>query len=445
MLDILKVAHILGLKDTFPSTPISECIVDSRKAKKGALFFALQGERSDGHEFLEEIALKGAIGAVVKKGYSKSAYGMSLILVDDPLIALQQVAKTILSARKTPIIAITGSLGKTTTKEFLFHILSKRALTAANPGNYNSQIGLPLTVLNHTTGQEEYLILEMGMTHPKQIQKLTEIAPPHIAILTTVSLVHACNFESLKEIAQAKAEIFSHPNTAVKIVPQEIVKKFPELFLEGNFLTFSLTEKDADYYLELSEHQFSITFKDEYTVFPLLSIPGKHNLHNFLAACVAAKALGFSWEDIREASLSLKLPEKRLQFVEKQGITFINDSYNAAVESMNAALQEMPHAKNGGKKIAVLGEMLELGQFSISSHLDVGKEALKHVQKLFLFGNGTKVIHDLWTEKGHDSSYYTHFEDLVVDLKKEVERGDVVLLKGSSANNLWKILDHFEG
>jgi UDP-N-acetylmuramoyl-tripeptide--D-alanyl-D-alanine ligase len=396
---------------------VSGVSVDSRLLKPGDLFFALPGERVDGHSYLKEAAVKGAVGAVVQEDYRGDSLGLPLIRVDDGLKALQTLAKKELQSRKTRIVAVTGSVGKTTTKEFMATLLSDRYRVAKSPGNSNSKIGLPLTILNHTHGDEEILVLEMGMTHPGQISELIEIAPPDIALITTVALAHAMNFSSLEEIAKAKAEIFLHPQTAIGFYP-EIMSCYPWISGIGTCEKKKFTRE-------------KIT----------LQLPGDHNHHNFSAACAVARYLGLSDDEILSKVPELKLPKLRMQTVEKKGVTFVNDAYNACEASMKASLSSLP--KIFGRKIGILGQMGELGKFSEMCHRNVGEFALNHLDHLLCYGPSCLPIQEVWGQAGRHVEIFPTHEALVEALRTVVKPGDLVLLKGSRSTQLERILELF--
>lgn len=421
---------------------ISGISVDSRTLLQGELFVALDGQQVDGHAFLHEAAAKGAAAALVSFNYKGPDCGIPLVRVDNTLRALQEMAKNLLAERKPRIVAITGSVGKTTTKEFLVRLLRKKFRTGYSPGNSNSKVGLPLAVLNHTIGNEEILILEMGMTHPGDISELIQIAPPEVALITTSALVHACNFESIEEIGLAKAEIFSHPHTKLGILDRRIVN-YDELIKVGSCrkLSFAVNNDEADFSLDSEVDKMIIEEPGRRAVLSPMPVPGKHNQHNFLAAAAVARSFGMTWEEINAVIPTLILPERRLQIIEKCGALFVNDSYNAAEISIKAALENLPHPRHGGKRIAVIGEMLELGKFSASCHTEVGEHALNFVDHVLCFGKECEVIRDIWTKAGRPVSLFMERSDVVQALKEILEPGDVVLLKGSRAKGLWKVLD----
>lgn len=445
-LTLKQVANLLHCSGFFPEIPIRGVCVDSRLLKTGELFFALKGAKVDGHDFLDEARKRGAIGAVVANDYCQEREGFFFLKVENPLHALQELARLILLDMPVRIVAVTGSIGKTSTKEFIRTLLSTHYRVAASPGNSNSQIGVPLAILNHTDGKEDILVLEMGMTIPGQIERLVEIAPPEIALITTVALVHACNFDSLQDIARAKAEIFSHPSTRFGILPHD-APFFPEMEKVGKCqkISFSVNSLEADYGLYPSGDAGSHLLRaykeaEEVTLGPI-PIPGKHNLHNLLGAITVARYFKIDWEDIKRAISSLALPERRLQFVRHQGILFLNDSYNASELSVKAALETLPSPGAKGKKVAVLGSMLELGKFSYDCHYRVGEHALKYVEQMYCLGEECLPIVEVWKKAKRSVNFFHHRTDLVASLKKDLQSGDVVLLKGSRSKELWKVLD----
>lgn len=438
-----EVTHFLECSHSnMANQPISGFAVDSRLLKPKELFFALPGAKVHGTQFLEEAAKKGATAAVVESNYQGETFGLTLIPVPDPLIALQTLARNVLKERTSKIIAVTGSLGKTTTKEFIATLLRKHFHIAVSPGNSNSQIGLPLTILNHTDGKEEILILEMGMTEAGHIAKLCQIAPPDIAVLTKVALVHAGNFDSIEDIARAKAEIFQHPKTSLGILSRTI-PLFEDIVKATSCpkISFSIENKDADYFWENQEGYPKIHYQDTVVAIPDLELPGKHNRHNFLAAIVVAKALDIPWHDIKMAIPKLSLPERRLQHIEKNGILFINDCYNAAEESIKASLSVLPKPQPGNKSIFVFGQIPGLGKFSDHCHRAVGEAALNKVDSIICIGEACGPLVECWKHANRPIIWCHSLDEVISHLKKQMSSGDVVLLKGGNYTNLWKILE----
>lgn len=417
--------------------------IDSRKTKEGDLFFALAGNRLDGHLFLRDVAQKGAAAAIVSENYLGEDFGMHLFKVPNVRLTLQELARLSLDSHRAKVVGITGSLGKTTTKDFTTSLLKSKFLVNASEGTNNSQLTLPLTIINRKI-KEEILVLEMGMSEEGELANLVRIAPPDIALITSVALVHACFFNDLEHIARAKAEIFSHPNTKVGIynahMPYSSIAR--EL---GNFqkISFDASGGAADYTISLKEGNLTIFYLGKAVGQTSWSIPGRHNLQNYLGAVAIAHQLGLSWEEICKETSKLVLPAMRLQRIEKNGILFINDAYNANQDSMCAALESLPAPKPGRKKIAVLGDMRELGKFSEECHKEVAKAALEYADRLFCLGEGCRPMVHCWKKANKPVDMVDSIEELIDKLRNEIEQGDVVLLKGSKVHALWQILEEF--
>lgn len=442
-LNLQDVAKILSTT-CFSSNLIQGFSVDSRLCQQGHLFFALPGEKMNGVNFLSDVASKGAIAAVVNRDYNGPDFNISLLRVDDTLIALQNLAKVVLAKSKSRVVAVTGSVGKTTTKDFLSTILGEKYRVSCSPGNNNSQIGVPLTLLNHTDGTEDILVLEMGMTHPGDLSKLLEIAPSECSIITSVGLVHACNFESIEEIARAKAEILAHPQTKIGIINRDI-PIFHEVEKVGKCkkISFSFDNVLADYKAYLSD-EYVISCQGGLHPLGQLQFSGKHNQQNLLAAVACARYFDLSWDQISSGIQKLRLPDLRGQLIYKEGITFVNDAYNAAPISVKAALESLPPAQSGGRKIAVLADMLELGKFSEISHREIGNFALKYIDVMYCYGNETRYIQECWQQAKRPIYWFSDRLELARSLRDELQKGDVVLIKGSRGTQISKIMEEME-
>ncbi len=416
---------------------VSSFCTDSRQVSPGSLFFALKGQKADAHAFLSEVAEKGALGAVVQENYQGPSYGLALIRVKDVLEALQQLAREWLLHCKVRVVAVTGSVGKTSTKEFVATLLKQKFQVASSPGNSNSQVGLPLAILNHVKETDQILVQEMGMTEAGQISRLVAIAPPEVAILTMVALVHACNFESLKGIAMAKAEVFGSGQTKLGIVLRDC-EYFDEICGSCARVSFSVNDPSAEYFLDQNElyerGKWALSISE-------LPVPGEHNRQNLLAAIAAARYFCLEWDEIQKGISQLTLPERRLQLVEKKGLKFLNDSYNASTVSMKASFKSLPKPAPGSKTVAVLGEMLELGQFSDACHREVGEAALGVVDRMICFGKGCGPIVACWKEAKKPVQWTCDRAEMMKILRETAAQGDVVLLKGSRANELWKVIE----
>ncbi len=437
------LAHLLSLYH--PDQALVQGVaIDSRKIAAGDLFFALPGNRVDGHAFLKEAASKGAVGAIVQEGYLGDGGGLPLLFVPDVLAALQELARISLASRSSQVIAISGSLGKTTTKEFTTALLRTRYRVFSSPLSYNSQATLPLSILM-ANGDEEYLILEMGMTHEGNIKNLISIAPPDIALITTVAVQHAVNFsDGLAGISREKASIFSHAKTTLGLVHRDILH-YDAVASTGDCTkkTFSLTTREADYFLQAIPQGVRVHAKGEKPCDCYLNLPIRVHHHNFLAAVALARNLDVPWSSICEVAPTLKLPPMRFEPVEKQGILFINDAYNANPDAMVAALENLPKPQPGGKTIAVLSEMDALGDYTEQGHTRVAETALQHADYLLCLGPRCETMRSIWKNAQKQVELFQTQGDLQAALKALAQPGDVVLLKGARAYAMDQLLQYW--
>ena len=411
---------------------------DSRLVQKGDVFFALSGDRVDGHAFLQEVAKKGAVAAVVSKRYKGPSYGLSLLAVEDVMSSLHLLAGCLFSQRKTRVVAVTGSVGKTTVKEFIATLLSASFTVAKTPGNANSQIGMPLALLNADITAEVFVV-EMGMNQKGEIAKLVSIASPEITVITNIGLVHSAYFpEGIEAIAEAKAEIFSNHTTRLAILGPH-VKDF--LAIKKSLLQKKIygLNKGSDLYLKKSAEKICLMEQKHSSPFFPLPFQAEHLRENFCGSALVAREFGLSWKEIIQQAAHLKLSSHRFNIVEKEGIIFVDDSYNASLRSMKAALTSLPKAK--GKTLAVLGDMKELGEFALMCHLEVAKYALKVIDVLLCLGEGCTPMVDLFIKNERKAYLYTDFFNLYKAVYDLAEPGDVVLVKGANSHQLWRILN----
>ncbi len=414
-----QLGMILG-SEIFPDFPIRGFATDSRLVAPGFVFFALKGERVDGHDFLEEIAKKGAICAVVSKTFTKQIPGLYLIQVDDVMEALHKLAKWKLSQEKfKACIGVTGSVGKTTTKEYIATLLEGAFQVRKTPGNANSQVGVPLSILNLEEGGGVFVI-EMGMSGKGNITNLVDLVPPDLVVVTKIALAHALFFPGgIEEIAEAKAEILSHPHTK---------KAFINIQAQ-QFKAFQKEEGPEKVFYDLSNTEVQIPFGET------------HLAENFLAAALVAQELGMSLEQIAEQAKKLKAFDRRFEKIEKEGVLYINDSYNANPESVKAALHNLPKPEEGKKTVAVLGEMRELGSFSQKAHQEIGKIASEKADILLCLAGDCSYMAEEFLLSGKPAYYFQSLKDLQKVLHSHVEKGDVVLVKASKSLKMWEVLE----
>jgi UDP-N-acetylmuramoyl-tripeptide--D-alanyl-D-alanine ligase len=430
-----------------PSAIAEEYSIDSRTIAPGSLFFAVKGERMDGHDFVAQALKKGAVAAVVRKdqiaGYASKT---GLLAVDDTLVALQALATAVRRLWGKPLIGVTGSAGKTTTKEAIAHVLSKRFRVLKSEGNFNNHFGLPLMLLKLEPGHD-LAVIEMGMSHSGEIAALAKIAHPEIGVVTNVAPVHLEFFNSIAEIARAKYELIeSLPSngTAVLNADDEYVSQFGR-DIKAKVITYGL-KSTADVHAENVEQRgpagsaFDVVVGGcrERATLPLV---GAHNIPNALAAIAVGLERGLSPSEAVSALASLAPSDKRGQVVQIGNITAINDCYNSnpkALDAMVDSLASMP-AK---RRIVVAGEMLELGPSGPVLHEHSG-EHMAEAKIDFVLGVRGLAQHivDSARRKGIRGEFVASPEAAGEWLAQETREGDVVLLKASRGVKLEKALE----
>jgi UDP-N-acetylmuramoyl-tripeptide--D-alanyl-D-alanine ligase len=414
----------------------------SSEVEYGDLFFALKGKKVDGHDFLGEVSKGRGVAAVVSKEYNGENFGLFLFRSDDVLLSLQDLAREQLIKNPVRIVGLTGSVGKTTTKEFLAVLLEAKYRVGKSPGSMNSQISLPLNLLNRK-GNEEICVLEMGMSEKGEIAKLVSIAPPEIALITKISPAHIANFkDGLLGIAREKCEIFSQPATKLCVVPQSLLNY---LSPQKEFVTFSIEDPKADFFLSSKGTEVKICERGKWGKSFSFHLKENHFKEDFLAAVATARMIGLSWQEIEERSAFVQPPKMRFEKVCLDQVTYINDAYNANPDSVLAALEALPKPKKGGKCIAVLGEMADQGVFSETNHRDIGNKALLKVDRLFCYGKETLPMVQAFIEGKKKGEIFFDKRELFKELKKQIHKNDVVLIKGKRSLEMDEIFSWLTG
>ena len=431
-----KLVQIL---DMAKNTRIPKIVIDSRKANPGDLFFALRGEHHDGHEFLENLFKVSHTTAVVDQewfDHQKSLPKGNLVVVSDTLRALQDVSAFYRKKFTVPILAITGSNGKTTTKEMTAAVLGGKYKVVKNPGNFNNHIGLPLTLFE-IDSQTEFVVVEMGANHFGEIARLCEIADPTWGLVTNVGGAHLEFFGSIENVARAKGELFEYliRKNGLGFVNQDdaYVRAIARNLSET--VSFGLAQQVdvRGEILSLDDQGRSIFRVRGETIH--LSVPGVHQISNALGAVAVGLHAGLSIKQIKSALEAFPGVGKRMEILELNDVLVLNDTYNANLNSMEAGLKTLAHIRHHrrGRSFAVLADMLELGEKSEDQHRLVGEIAAEiGIDFLLTFGDEANAIHKAALEKGLARAY--HFET-----KKEIEEflraylrgGDLVLVKGS--------------
>ena len=421
--------------------------IDSRTIQPDHLFFAVKGERLDGHDFVGQALAGGAIAAVVSRDELSRYSGKSrLLAVEDTLVALQTLALAVRRMWAKPLVGVTGSAGKTTTKEAIAHLLSTRFRVLKSEGNFNNHFGLPLMLLKLEQGHD-IAVIEMGMSHAGEIAALARIAQPEIGVVTNVAPVHLEYFKDIAGIARAKYELVeSLPahGTAVLNADDPYVAQFGRDF-KGEVLLYGL-RATADVRAEEIVHlpsggcTFSLVAGGcrEVVELPLL---GAHNIHNALAGAAVALERGLTPSEVAAGLASLRPADKRGQVVQVGNITVINDCYNSnpkALEAMVNTLAEMP-AK---RRIVVAGEMLELGPAGEQMHRRAGQQiAAKKIDVLIGVRGLAQIMVDAASASGVHAEFTATAEEAGEWLAREARDGDVVLLKASRGVKLEKALE----
>ncbi len=429
--------------------------IDSRKIKKGELFIAIKGDKFDGHSFISGSLKRGARGVIYSekikterliKAFPKSVF----VEVDDTLKALQNIARFYRRKFSVPLIGITGSNGKTTVKEMADTIMSRRFRTIKNPGNLNNHIGLPLSLLN-LDKRHEIGIFELGMSRAGEIKELCKIAVPTAGIVTNAGLAHAENFKSIRDIAKAKAElIYSLPRSGVAIINGDdknlvnAVRRF-----KGRKIFFGKGTDNDVRAEEIDEKGLEIDFtlcigkKRQRISLPVI---GEHNVYNALAASACSYHFGVTREGIKKGLESYRGVHLRLEIIKTpEGINILNDSYNANPPSMTKALDSFSKISAKGKKILLLGDMLELGRIAMRCHREIGVIVAKgNYDFLFTVGKFAKNIAISSVKEGMQKEKVKSFKspkEVINPLRKLLSRGDWILVKGSRGMKLDEIVN----
>ena len=440
MMLLSQAAQALNARMIGEDVRFESVSTDSRKIKAGDLFIALRGEHFDGYEFAATALQSGAVAVMVNAGsYEANPSGLSsgrILLVEDTRLALGQLAAHWRRQFDIPLSAVTGSNGKTTVKEMLASILREAAgsedVVLATKGNLNNDIGMPLTLLQ-LDARHRYAVIEMGMNHPGEIDYLTRIACPDVALVNNASGAHLEGLGSVEAVARAKGEIFAglgDHGTAVINADDAHAPLWRSLAGTHDLLEFAL-DQNADISGQWQPEGSGLrlvarTPQGEFTA--LLQVPGAHNARNALAATAAAIALNVPLDTIAAGLEKFAGVTGRLQRkAGRNGAMLIDDTYNANPASMRAAIGVL--AQQGGKRVFVLGDMGELGEGAATFHAEIGAEAKRAgIEKLYALG---ELSRDAVREFGSGARHSASLDELIAELDKELEAGTTVLVKGS--------------
>ena len=468
MLTLADVIEALtNIRPAQASTVITEAAVDSRLAIPGGLFVALRGENLDGHNFVADAFQRGASFALIQHEIGTTYPTIRLqagmeaplplnpdapicLLVENTLSALQQIARFWRRKLDLSVVGITGSVGKSTTKEVIFEVLCQRYRTLKSPGNMNNEIGLPLTILRLSSGYER-AVLEMGFYVPGEIALLAEIAQPRIGVVTNIGTVHAERAGSQEAIFRGKAELVQAlPDDGVAILNLDDpwVSKMAEL-TQARIFFYGL-DPEADLWadnvegLGLEGIRFRLHYRQE-TLHVHIPMIGQHSVHTALRAAAVGLVDSLTWQEIidglRQGHTQLRLTAVRSE----SGALMLDDTYNASPESMLAALNLL--AELDGHKVAVLGDMLELGPYEKQGHEIVGVRAAEVADTLVTVGTLGHLIAEAahWAGmKAGDIIELENTDEAITHLQKSLTEKDVVLVKGSHGIHMERIVAALE-
>src|SRR5580693_4960754 len=447
-LTLSQIADFLSAVGDFPSDEVAQAYsIDSRTIGTGALFFAVRGERLDGHDYVEAARQKGAVGAVVEKAELHRYLDKDrLLAVDDTLAALQTLATSVRKMWGKPLVGVTGSAGKTTTKEAIAHVLSAHFRVLKSEGNFNNHFGLPLMLLKLEPGHD-VAVIEMGMSHAGEIRALAKIARPGIGVVTNVAPVHLEFFDSISGIARAKYELVESlpaSGTAVLNADDEYVSQFGRDF-KGKVITYG-TRATSDVRSENvqtrgadgSEFDVVLAGGREHARLPLV---GEHNILNALAAVAVGLARGLKPAEAVAALATLTPPDKRGQVLQLGNLTVINDCYNSNPKALQAMVDALA-AMKAGRRIVVAGEMLELGPAAAEMHRAAGRHLAEKKMDVLLGVRGlAEEMVDSARQAGAAAEFVATPEEGGEWLARETRDGDVVLLKASRGVKLERALE----
>ena len=425
ILDIINGNLICG-----SDTVLENFTTNSKEVKENDIFIGIKGDTIDGSKFYIDALEKGAKGVIINKGYVSKTYDDKFIIeVEDTIEALQKIASYKRSKINIPVVAITGSVGKTSTKDMISSVIETKYTVCKTKGNLNNHIGLPLTILS--LKDEEVLVVEMGMNHLGEISVLSNIAKPTIGVITNVGTAHIGNLGSRENILKAKLEILDGMENGKLVInnDNDMLHK-----ANNNYITIGINN-DSDFMAKDIEYGDVTKFKyndEEFTI----KVGGEAFVYNALMAIAVGTLLKIDINDIKKGIENFKLTNNRLETIDHNGYTIINDCYNANYDSMKEGIKNLSNRE--GRKIAVLGDMLELGDYSEELHRKVGIEVKNNnIDILVTVGKEAKYIDE---EFDGEKYHFDNNKDAIICLKNIINKGDTVLIKASNGMNFIEIV-----
>ncbi len=429
---------------------IKEIVIDSRKATKDSIYVCIIGENLDGHKFVNNAYENGCKTFIKNKSsiIDIDKKDINIIEVECTEKALGMISKYYKEKFDIPFVAVTGSVGKTTTRDMIHSVVNTKYKTLKTIGNLNNHFGVPLTLFN-LDDTYEASIIEMGMSGFNEIEYLANIVNPQISVISNIGSSHIENLGSREGIFKAKMEIisnFTKDNILITNGDDEFLQTLKEKSLEYDLKTFGFGENNTihcvDYEIFEDKTKFSCLIDEKVYEF-LIPTPGKHNIYNAMSAILVGKCLGVSLEDIKNGLENFELTKMRLDITKKNDITIINDTYNASVESMISSIDILTNYKT--RKVCILGDMFEMGDFEEEGHRKVGKHLVSKCDLLITVGNSSKYINDEALKNGFNKDNLYHFEtklDAINNLDKIIKSEDSILVKASRGMKLEEIVNY---
>ena len=425
---------------------------DTRTIKENDIYVGIKGENFDGNTLYEEALNKGA-KACILQGINiddniKNKYkDKSIIMVEDTIKALQEIAKYKRSKYNIPVIAITGSVGKTSTKDIIASVVREQYNVLKTQGNLNNHIGVPLTILG--LKDHEALVVEMGMNNLGEISVLSKIANPDIAVITNVGTSHIGNLGSRENILKAKLEILDglkENGTLIINNDNDMLHNWNKTNNNVKVITYGIENKSNYNACKIKSYEnsskFCIEINSEYSEEIEVPVGGTHFIYNALSAVAVGEQLNIPFNKIKQGIEKFELTKSRMELLKiDDNVTIVNDCYNANYDSMKAAIEYLSKTKSK-RKIAILGDMLELGEFSYELHKKVGEEIIKNkIDVLVTVGEMGKVISDT-AKKGNVTVYHCENNDRAIEKTKEIIKSeDIILVKASNGMKFKNIVD----